>query len=52
MLAVDIVYLDFQKAFDKVLHVKLLPKIRDIGLDSNIISWIENWLEEDLKELE
>ena len=41
---VDIIYLDFQKAFDKVPHQRLLLKlkVRDIG--DGIIDWIEQWL--------
>ena len=33
------VYLDFTKAFDKVLKLRLLEKIT-----GNIFGWIENWL--------
>ena len=29
--SVDIVYLDFQKAFDKVPHARLMKKIRNYG---------------------
>ena len=42
--AVDIVYLDLQKAFDKVPHDKLMKKVREIGIDGEIADWIENWL--------
>ena len=42
--SVDTIYLDFQKAFDKVPHKRLLVKLRGYGLDNNIISWIESWL--------
>uniref|UniRef100_K7F032 Reverse transcriptase domain-containing protein n=1 Tax=Pelodiscus sinensis TaxID=13735 RepID=K7F032_PELSI len=38
---VDIVYLDFQKAFDKVPHQRLLCK-----LHFHFLSWIENWLKD------
>ena len=39
----DVVYLDFQKAFDKVSHQRLLLKLKahDIGND---INWIKEWL--------
>ena len=33
---VDVVYLDFQKAFDKVPHGRLLVKIRSLGMDRQI----------------
>ena len=42
--AVDVVYLDFQKAFDKVPHRRLLRKVRALGIDGNVAKWIENWL--------
>jgi hypothetical protein len=41
---VDIVYLDFQKAFDKVPHVKLLEKVRETGIHENLVHWLGNWL--------
>jgi len=42
--AVDIVYLDLQKAFDKVPHDQLIKKVREIGITGEIADWIENWL--------
>ena len=38
---VDVVYLDFQKAFDKVPHQRLLLKH---GIGNDVINWIEKWL--------
>ncbi|CAM5165119.1 unnamed protein product [Natator depressus] len=43
---VDIVYLDFQKAFDKVPHQRLLRKLSCHGIRGKILSWIENWLKD------
>src|SRR6059036_1246762 len=43
--AVDIVYLDFQKAFDKVPHARLMKKIRNYGITGMVGGWIERWLE-------
>ncbi|CAM4652894.1 unnamed protein product [Caretta caretta] len=43
---VDIVYLDFQKAFDKVPHQRLLRELCCHGLRWKILSWIENWLKD------
>ena len=43
-LAVDIIYLDFQKAFDKVPHQRLLLKFKTHGIGDGIIDWIEQWL--------
>jgi len=42
--AVDVVYLDFSKAFDTVSHNILLGKLRKYGLDEWLVKWIENWL--------
>ena len=41
---VDVIYLDFQKAFDKVPHARLLEKIKAHGITGNILNWLENWL--------
>jgi len=39
---VDVVYLDFSKAFDTVSHNILLGKLRNCGLDERSVRWIEN----------
>ena len=41
---VDVVYLDFQKAFDKVPHQRLLLKLKAHGIGNDVINWIEKWL--------
>ena len=41
---VDVIYLDFQKAFDKVPHQRLLIKLKLHGMGVNIVTWIQNWL--------
>ncbi|KAF4799869.1 hypothetical protein TURU_051377 [Turdus rufiventris] len=43
--AVDVVYLDFSKAFDTVSHSKLLEKLAARGLDRNTLCWVKNWLD-------
>jgi len=40
--AVDVVYLDFSKAFDTVSHNILLGKLRKCELDEWSVRWIEN----------
>ncbi|KAF2351729.1 Reverse transcriptase domain [Trinorchestia longiramus] len=42
--AVDLVYLDFQKAFDKVPHERLMAKVEAHGMRGNYSRWIRNWL--------
>ena len=41
---VDIIYLDFKKAFDKVPHQRLLLKLKAHGIGNGMINWIEKWL--------
>ena len=40
----DIAYLDFQKAFDKVPHKRLGCKLASHGTDGNVRKWIQKWL--------
>ena len=40
----DVAYLDFAKAFDKVPHARLLVKLKAIGVNNQVSSWIEAWL--------
>ena len=42
---VDVLYLDFAKAFDKVPHQRLLEKCKGLGLDGKLLEWIRVWLE-------
>ena len=44
--AVDIIYLDIQKAFDKVPHKQLLSKVKAHGITESLSKWIEDWLSE------
>ena len=41
---VDVIYLDFQKAFDKVPHQRLISKLKSHSMGNSIINWIEQWL--------
>ncbi|GAB0207156.1 mitochondrial enolase superfamily member 1 [Grus japonensis] len=43
--AVDVVYLDFSKAFDTVSHSILLEKLAVHGLDGRTLRWVKNWLD-------
>jgi hypothetical protein len=42
----DIIYLDYRKAFDTVAHQRLLLKLRRVGLPTGVCSWIESFLSE------
>ena len=41
---VDLIMLDFSKAFDTVAHNKLLLKLEHYGIQSNTHSWLQTWL--------
>ena len=41
---IDVFYLDFAKAFDKVPTVRLLAKIWAHGVDGHVAAWIQDWL--------
>ena len=40
----DIFYLDFAKAFDKVPKARLLQKMKNKGIDGQVLQWVGNWL--------
>ncbi|KAK4832441.1 hypothetical protein QYF61_023165 [Mycteria americana] len=42
--AVDIVCLDFSKAFETVSHKILIEELLKYGLDEQTVMWAENWL--------
>jgi len=43
-IPVDVVYMDFKKAFDSVPHVRLVKKLKTYGIEGNLLSWIEDFL--------
>ncbi|KAK4824935.1 LOW QUALITY PROTEIN: hypothetical protein QYF61_021555 [Mycteria americana] len=43
--AVDVVYLDFSKAFDTISHSILLEKLAAHGLDGRMLPWVKHWLD-------
>ena len=42
---VDMLVLDFAKAFDTVAHKRLLRKLESYGIDGNLYGWIQSFLE-------
>ncbi|PKU34568.1 reverse hypothetical protein [Limosa lapponica baueri] len=43
--AVDVVYLDFCKAFDTISHSVLLRELANHGIDKCTLHWVKNWLD-------
>ncbi len=43
-LAVDVVYLDFMKAFDRVPHKRLIEKVLSYKIEGSVLQWIQNFL--------
>ena len=41
---VDMVYLDFEKAFDKVPHDLLIEKLQSFGIYGNLVKWLNSYL--------
>jgi hypothetical protein len=42
--SVDVIYLDYAKAFDSVVHSKLLLKLDSYGIRGSLLAWIRNFL--------
>ncbi|RMC05516.1 hypothetical protein DUI87_18710 [Hirundo rustica rustica] len=43
--AVNVVYLNFSKAFNTVCHGIILKKLAARGLDRGTLHWVKNWLD-------
>ena len=43
-LGLDVIYLDYQKAFDTVPHERLLTKLSGYGLKGKILNWLKDFL--------
>ena len=42
--SVDVIYLDFQKAFDSVPHQRLIQKLSSFGVHGKNLQWIKDFL--------
>jgi len=49
---IDCIYMDFEKAFDKVPHRRLISKLHSYGINSRLISWITDFLDNRQLELQ
>ena len=43
---VDVIFLDFAKAFDKVPHRRLLCKLEAYGIHGSLLKWLEDFLKD------
>lgn len=41
---VDVVYTDFEKAFDRVDHIILLAKLDQLGIHGDLLRWVKSYL--------
>ena len=41
---VDVIYLDFSKAFDRVSHEKLLFKLQCLGIGGSLLAWLRSYI--------
>ena len=42
---IDVIYTDFEKAFDRVPHNRLISKLHSYNINVDIINWIKAYLE-------
>ena len=45
-IPVDVIYLDYEKAFDKVPHQRLLKELHRQGIRGQVLGWITDFLKE------
>lgn len=43
---INIVYLDFPKAFDKVPHPRFFKELNCHGIGRKVLTWINTWLKD------
>jgi len=48
----DIVFLDFSKAFDKVPHQRLLLMLESYGVCGSVLDWIQSFLSSRCQQVE
>ena len=42
--SIDVIYLDFAKAFDRVPHSRMVLKLKSIGITGSLLVWCESFL--------
>ena len=43
-LPIDVIYIDFEKAFDKVKHNLLIDKMEVVGVRDQLLQWFDSYL--------
>ena len=43
-IPIDIAYLDFSKAFDRVPWKPLMRKVEALGVNVKVLGWLKGWL--------
>ena len=46
---VDVIYLDYSKAFYTVPHYRLIEKLKGYGISGNLLMWLRSFFEFDLR---
>jgi len=41
---IDVIYLDYSKAFDSVPHLRLIEKLKEYGIGGNLLLWLKSFL--------
>ena len=41
---VDVIYLDYSKAFDSVPHFRLIEKLKEYGIGGSLLLWLKSFL--------
>jgi len=47
--SIDVIFLDFAKAFDKVPHKRLTMKLESHGISGKVLQWASEWLRRRMK---
>ena len=50
-LGLDVVYLDYRKAFDSVPHKRLIAKVSAYGIKGKILTWLEDFLSDRMQQV-
>ena len=49
--SIDVVYMDYMKAFDTVPHRRLMNKLKAYGVEYPVLSWISSFLSERVQQV-